>query len=66
MTTVLFDSTTEIGESTALAQTGEVTQTLKVDDVKIVAVSITANLGTAALFKFTGVCDTIEFTNFLM
>ena len=44
-----------------------VTGTLKVDDVKINGhAPMTATLGTAALFKFTGVCSTIEFTNFVM
>ena len=57
ITTLLFDTSTEIGESTAVDQAGEVTQTLSIDDVKINGqVPITATLGTAVFFKFTGVC----------
>ena len=67
LTTLLFDTSTTIGDSSAVDQTGEVTGTLTVDDVKITGhAPMTATLGTAALFKFTGVCSTIEFTNFVM
>ena len=55
--TILFDVSTEIGQSIALNQIGEVTQLIKVDDVKIQGQTLFTNIQVAtALFKFDGVC----------
>jgi hypothetical protein len=63
---VVVNDTSTIGDATILDQVGSVTNKITINNVDIKSATMDGTLGTAVLFKFTGVCSTIEFTNFVM